>query len=172
VKIRPIGSTQTLSQMLVDGEIDALHTARARSTFYSHPKEVRRLFPDFITVERDYYRKTRFFPIMHTIVIRRDVYEANRWVAQSLYKAFIESQRRTYASMREYAALKTMLPWLISHVEDLDREMGPDWWPYGLEANRHELETFLKHHHRQGLSKGLLKPEDLFAPETSEAFKI
>jgi 4,5-dihydroxyphthalate decarboxylase len=65
-----------------------------------------------------------------------------------------------------------MLPWLGAHVDDLERDFGPDWWAYGLEANRHVLETFLRHHHRQGLSKRLLKPEELFAPETFEGFKI
>lgn len=172
VKIRPIGPTQTLSQMILDGDIDALETARAPSTFYSHPDRVKRLFPDFHTVERDYYRKTRIFPIMHTFVIRRELYEANPWIAQSLYKAFVQAQRITYDSLRETAALKTMLPWLGAHVDDLVADFGPDWWAYGLEPNRHVLETFLRHHHRQGLSKRLLKPEDLFAPETFEAFKI
>ena len=156
----------------IDGDIDAQETARAPSTFYSHPDRVKRLFPDFHTVERDYYRKTRIFPIMHTFVIRRELYEANPWIAQSLYKAFVQAQRITYDSLRETAALKTMLPWLGAHVDDLVADFGPDWWAYGLEPNRHVLETFLRHHHRQGLSKRLLKPEDLFAPETFEAFKI
>ena len=172
VKIRPIGPTQTLAKMIVTGEIDAMHSARAPSTLYSHPKDVRRLFEDFEQVERAYYLKTRIFPIMHTLVIRRDVYEANRWIAQSLYKAFVQSQARTYQGLKEIAALKAMLPWLIAHVEQLERDFGPDWWAYGLEANRHVLETFLRHHHRQGLSKRLLKPEELFAVETLEAFKI
>lgn len=172
VKIRPIGPTQTLAKMIVSGEIDALHSARAPSTLYSHPKDVRRLFEDFEQVERAYYLKTRIFPIMHTLVIRRDVYEANRWIAQSLYKAFVQSQAHTYHGLKEIAALKAMLPWLIAHVEQLERDFGPDWWAYGLEPNRHVLETFLRHHHRQGLSKRLLKPEDLFAPETFEVFKI
>ena len=172
VKIRPIGPTKTLAKMIATGEIDALHSARAPSTLYSQPKDVKRLFEDFEQVERAYYLKTRIFPIMHTLVIRRDVYEANPWIAQSLYKAFVQSQAVTYHSLKEIAALKAMLPWLIAHVESLERDFGPDWWAYGLEPNRHVLEIFLRHHHRQGLSKRLLKPEDLFAPETFEAFKI
>jgi len=172
VRIRHIAPHQTLSQMLVSGEIDALHTARAPSTFYSQPQAVHRLFPDFMEVERAYYRKTRIFPIMHTMVIRREVYEKNRWIAQALYKAFIEAQRLTYESLKETAALKAMLPWLSAHVDELIREFGPDWWAYGLGPNQHVLETFLRHHHRQGLSKRLLKPEELFAPETIEGFRI
>jgi len=171
-RIRPIGPDKTLAGMIATGEIDALHTARAPSTFYSKPDAVRRLFPDFVAVEREYYRRTRIFPIMHVVAIRREVYEKNRWIAMSLYKAFAEAQRRTYRSLRETAAHKAMLPWLTAHVEDAVREMGEDWWSYGFHANRHVLETFLRYHHEQGLSKRQLKPEDMFAPETMEAFKI
>lgn len=172
IKVEQIGPTQTLSQMLLDGEIDALHTARAPSSFFKGNGKVKRLFPDYKEVEREYYRKTKIFPIMHTLVIRREVYEANRWIAQSLYKAFVQAQQLAYADLRETAALKTMLPWLNADVEDAIREMGDDYWPYGLERNRDTLQTFLRYSYEQGLSKHLLKPEELFAPETSEAFKI
>jgi 4,5-dihydroxyphthalate decarboxylase len=172
IKLRPIGPTQTLSQMLAAGEIDALHTARSPSTFHTRPADVKRLFENYVEVERAYYRKTRIFPIMHTIAIRREVYEANPWIAQSLYKAFVESQRRTYQDLSETAALKGMLPWLTAHVEEARREMGDDWWSYGLAPNRHVLDTFLRYHHEQGLSKKRLTPDDLFAKETLEAFKI
>jgi 4,5-dihydroxyphthalate decarboxylase len=171
-RIHPIGPDKTLAGMIASGEIDALHTARAPSTFYSKPDAVRRLFPDFVAVEREYYRRTRIFPIMHVVAIRREIYEKNRWVAMSLYKAFVEAQRRTYRSLRETAAHKAMLPWLTAHVEDAVRELGEDWWSYGFHANRHVLETFLRYHHEQGLSKRRLQPEDMFAPETMEAFKI
>jgi len=171
-KVRPIGRDKMLSKMIADGEIDALHTARAPSTFYSRPDAVKRLFPDFVAVEREYYRRTRIFPIMHVVAIRREVYEKNRWIAMSLYKAFVEAQRRAYRSLRETAAHKAMLPWLTDHVEDAIREFGGDWWSYGFHDNRHVLDTFLRYHHEQGLSKRRLKPEDMFAPETMEAFKI
>jgi len=123
-------------------------------------------------VERDYYRKTQVFPIMHTLVIRRDVYEQNRWVAQSLYKAFVEAQKRTYADLYVTAALKAMLPWLTAHVEETRALMGEDFWPYGFERNRATLATFLRYHHEQGLSKKLLSPEELFVPEAMESFRI
>ncbi len=170
--VRPIGRDKTLAGMIAAGEIDALHTARAPSTFYSKPDAVRRLFPDFVAVEREYYRRTKIFPIMHVVAIRREVYEKNRWIAMSLYKAFAEAQRRTYRSLRETAAHKAMLPWLTAHVEDAVRELGEDWWSYGFHANRHVLDTFLRYHHEQGLSKRRLQPEEMFAPETMESFKI
>jgi 4,5-dihydroxyphthalate decarboxylase len=100
------------------------------------------------------------------------VYEANRWIAQSLTKAFIEAQRRTYDDLYETAALKAMLPWLTAHVEDARREFGDDWWSYGLEKNRKTLETFTRYHHEQGLSPSQLDVAELFAPESLEAFKI
>jgi 4,5-dihydroxyphthalate decarboxylase len=172
IRVARIGADQTLARMLADGEIDALYTARAPSTFHSRPEDVRRLFPDYVAVERDYFRRTRIFPIMHTVVIRRDVYERNRWCARELYKAFAVAQRKTYRDLEETAANKAMLPWLTAHVEDARRILGEDWWAYGLEPNRHVLETFLRYHHEQGLSKRRLAPEELFAPETLEAFKV
>ncbi len=172
IRVRPIGPDQTLSQMLADGDIDALFTARAPSTFASRPRDVRRLFENYVEIEREYYRRTRIFPIMHTVVIRRDVYEAHPWVAQSLMKAFVEAQRKTYRDLAETAALKAMLPWLMAHVEDTRRELGDEWWPYGFPANRHVLDTFLRYHHEQGLSPLRLAPEALFAPETLESYRI
>jgi 4,5-dihydroxyphthalate decarboxylase len=133
---------------------------------------VKRLFDDFVAVERDYFRRTGIFPIMHTVVLRRDVYQRDPWVAQSLFKAFHAAQRETYDDLHETAALKAMLPWLTAHVEDARREMGEDYWPYGYERNRNTLSTFLRYSHQQGLSKRLLEPAELFAPETLEGFKI
>jgi 4,5-dihydroxyphthalate decarboxylase len=171
-RIRPIGPDQTLASMIAAGEIDALHTARAPSTFYSNPDAVRRLFPNYVEVERDYYRRTKIFPIMHVVAIRRELYEANHWIAMSLYKAFVEAQRCAYRALRETAAHKAMLPWLVAHVEDAARELGEDWWPYGFHGSRHVLDTFLRYHHEQGLSPRRLQPEEMFAPETLEMFKI
>ena len=99
-------------------------------------------------------------------------YEKNRWVAQSLFKAFTESQRMTYEDLYVTAALKGMLPWLTAHVEDARALMGDDYWPYGVDANRKTLETFLRHHHSQGLSPRLVTPEEMFHPGTLESFKI
>jgi 4,5-dihydroxyphthalate decarboxylase len=172
IQVSPIGPTQTLSQMLHEGELDALYTARMPSSFLKGDGKVKRLFENYVDVERAYYRETGIFPIMHTVVIRREVYEANRWIAQSLTKAFIEAQRRTYEDLYETAALKAMLPWLTAHVEDARREFGDDWWSYGLEKNRKTLETFTRYHHEQGLSPRKLEVSELFAPESLEAFKI
>ncbi|MDB5922485.1 MAG: transporter substrate-binding protein [Betaproteobacteria bacterium] len=172
IKVRPIGPEKTLSQMLAAGEIDALHSPRMPSTLHTQPDKVKRLFEPYIDVERAYYRKTRIFPIMHAIAIKREVYERNPWIAMSLYKAFVQSQKIAYDELYETAALRTMLPWMIAEIEDVRRDMGHDWWPYGFGRNRAGLDTFLRYHHEQGLSKHRLEPETLFAPETMEAFKI
>jgi len=172
IRLKSIAETQTLSRMLADGELDALVTARAPSTFRTHPERVKRLFPDYVAVERDYFHRTKIFPIMHTVVIRRDLYEANPWVAQALYKAFVAAKSIAYQMYGQTAAMTAMLPWLTAHVEEAKREMGEDWWPYGLEPNRHALDTFLRYHHEQGLSKRRFKPEELFARETLQSFRV
>jgi 4,5-dihydroxyphthalate decarboxylase len=171
IRTQAIPAGKTLSQMIATGEIDALYTARAPSTFGTSD-QVLRLFPDFQTVEQEYFRKTRIFPPMHIIAIRRELYEQHRWIAQSLYKAFVAAQKDAYEQLHDMAALKTMLPWLAQHVADTERMMGRDFWPYGLEPNLHALNTFLRYHHEQGLSRRRLEPKDLFAPETFESFKI
>jgi 4,5-dihydroxyphthalate decarboxylase len=172
IRVRPIGADQTLSAMLASGEIDALYTARAPSSFTRGNGSVRRLFDDYPTVEREYFRRTGIFPIMHTVVIRRELYEQHRWIAQSIAKAFFAARDEAYADLRQTAALKAMLPWLIAHLDEVSREMGDDFWPYGLDRNRETLSTFLRYAHEQGLAKDRLRPEDLFAPETLEAFRI
>ena len=172
IQVSPIAPHQTLSQMLYDGELDALYTARMPSSFLKGDGKVKRLFENYPEVERRYYRETGIFPIMHTVVMRREVYEANRWIAQSLTKAFIEAQRHTYDDLKDTAALKAMLPWLSAYVDETQREFGDDWWPYGLEKNIKTLETFTRYHHEQGLSPRRLDVHELFAPESLEAFKI
>jgi len=170
IKVNSIPEDRTLAQMLREGEFDAFYTARKPSSFDG--KHVTRLFENFVDVEKAYYQQTGMVPIMHTVAIKREVYEANRWIAQSLFKAFVEAQKKTYEDLKETAALKGMLPWFNAHVEEAFDLMGPDFWAYGFEPNYKTLETFLRYHHEQGLSPRLLKPEELFAPEAMEAFKI
>src|SRR3982751_4186895 len=122
IRVRPIAETQTLSRMIADGELDAMVTARAPSTFQTRPNDVKRLFPDYVAAEKDYYRRTKIFPIMHTVVIRRDVYEKHPWVAQSLYKALTASKARAVEMYSQTAAMAAMLPWLTAHVEERSAE--------------------------------------------------
>jgi 4,5-dihydroxyphthalate decarboxylase len=171
IRIEPIGPTQTLAAMLASGEIDAFHGPRTPST--ANAPGVRRLFPDYVAAEKAYYAKTRIFPIMHVVVIRRDVYERDRWIATALYKAFVAAQQYAYADYAQTAALKSMLPWSAAEAEATRALMGDAWWPYGVAPNEAVLATFTRYHHRQGLSQRQLSVDELFAPETREAaFKI
>jgi len=172
IRLEAIPADKTLSRMIETGEIDALYTARAPSTYGNGSGKVRRLFENYAAVEREYYLKTRIFPPMHIVAIRRDVYERNPWVAQSLSKAFFAAQKEAYEELRSTAALKAMLPWLTHHVQETEELMGRDFWPYGYEPNIKALSMFLRYHHEQGLSKRLLTPKELFAPESLESFKI
>jgi 4,5-dihydroxyphthalate decarboxylase len=172
IRLENIPETKTLSQMLRDGEIDAIYSPRTPSCVKEGHPNVGLLFEDYAAVERDYYKRTKIFPIMHTIVIRREVYEKDPWIAQSLYKAFVLAQREVYEDLFETAALKFMLPWLVRHAEETRDLMGKDFWPYGFEPNKEGLRTFLRYSYEQGLSKRVLSPEELFVPESLEAFKI
>lgn len=167
--VEQLGPGKTLDGMLDSGEIDVLFSAIMPPSLFKHPKKVRRLFGDYEAVERDYFKRTGVFPVMHTFAIRRDVYRKNPWVARSLYKAFKEAKNQAYqqyemgdAFMHNYF----MVPW-FSALRDENRQlMGEDLWPYGLEANRKTLDAFLRYHHEQGLSKRRYTPDELFVPET------
>jgi 4,5-dihydroxyphthalate decarboxylase len=172
ISVSSIGPDKTLSAMLAAGEIDALYTAHKPSTFRDGTGSVRRLWPDPGAVERQYFADTGIFPIMHVIVIRWDTYQANRWLATSLLKAFEEAKRRAYAALYETTALKYMLPLLTEWAEESKQLMGDDPFSYGLRGNEQNLATFLRYSFEQGLCERLLEPGDLFAAETLEASKI
>jgi len=172
IDIRWIGPDRTLSAMLEQGEIDALICAHIPSPFVRRSPKVRRLFPNFRELEKDYYRRTKIFPIMHTVALREEVYEKNPWVAQSLCKAFSEAKKICEETMYKYSALKYMLAWSIAEIEEERDLFGDNPWPYGLEANRHVLETLVQYSYEQGLIKKRMDIEGLFAPNTLDDFKV
>ncbi len=171
-RIERIGVGETLSEMLVDGRIDALYTPRIPMPFVDGDPRVRRLFPDTVATEKAYFAETGVFPIMHVVAIRRDVYERSPWVAQSLFKAFVTAKQEAAARIYDSSALRFMLPWLNQQLEDARTSLGSDFWSYGLDANHHVLDTFLRYHFEQGLSQRRLAPAELFAPESTESFLI
>ncbi|MFA9431908.1 ABC transporter substrate-binding protein [Egicoccus sp. AB-alg2] len=172
IEVEPIAPGQTLSRMLVEGEIDAIYSPRIPSPFTEGDPRVRRLFPDVIAAETKYFGKTGIFPIMHVVAIRREVYETNRWIAQSLMKAFSEAKERAYRRFDDSSALPFTLPWMTLQFEEARRRLGDDFWSYGLQDNWDDLDAFLRYHHEQGLSKRRVTPEELFAPEALESFVI
>jgi 4,5-dihydroxyphthalate decarboxylase len=167
-----IPQDKTLSNMLDAGEIDALFTARAPSCFVKGSPNVKRLFANYWEVEQEYYMRTGIFPIMHAVALKRSVYEANPWIAMSLYKACVASKNLTLQSLQHTFALHATLPWLVWHVDQTRKVMGDDWWPYGIEKNRTTIEAMAQYSFEQGLSKRKMSIEELFAPETFDEFKI
>ncbi|MEA2330769.1 MAG: 4,5-dihydroxyphthalate decarboxylase [Thermoleophilaceae bacterium] len=167
ISVVPIGDERTLSQMLEEGEIDALYSAHGPSPFSAGSPKVKRLFEDYPEMERDYYRRTGIFPIMHTVVVRQDVLDETPWVAGALTKAFEAARDLARDDLFEVGALKVMLPWLVAAAEETRELFGSaDFWPYGLEPNRKALTTFLRYSFEQGLSPRQLEPEELFVPST------
>jgi 4,5-dihydroxyphthalate decarboxylase len=154
-------SGRSLSELLAAHEIDAI--AAARRPTVRHP-DVAPLFADAKAVERAYFRDTGIFPIMHLVAIRRGVYEANPWIASSLYKAFTASKNWALERMRHTAALRYMLPWLDHDVDEIDEVFGGDPWPYGIEANRPTLTALVEYMAEQHLIAKPLPIEDLFVP--------
>lgn len=164
--LEPIATDRTLSDMLVTGEIDAIYSPRAPDAFVQGRPEVRRLFADPRTEEADYYRRTGIFPIMHVVVVRRDLYDANRWLARSLTKAFQHSKALALRELARSVALSVTLPWSLNELDATTELMGQDFWPYGLEPNRGALELFVRYSHSQGLIPAVPSVSSLFAPET------
>jgi 4,5-dihydroxyphthalate decarboxylase len=172
IRIEPIPEGKTLAQMLIDGEIDALYTPRTPAPFAAGRPEVRRLFSEASLEEERYFAATGVFPIMHTVVLRRDRYEQSRWVARALLKAFEEARRQAMDGIDETASLRYMLPWLHEEVARTRAVLGKDYWPYGIGPNLGPLETFLRYAAEQGLARRPFSPADLFAEETHDEFVI
>ena len=155
----PAGTT--LETMLVEGAIDALVSVVLPDSL---GRGVRRLFRDFRTAEAQYYRKTRIFPIMHTVVLRNAVFERHPWLAISLYKAFCEARDLAYRWLYDTDALAVGLPWVIDDVE-ISRELfGPQIWDYSVEGSRPTLEALTAYLHEQGLTRRKVDVSELFAP--------
>lgn len=152
-----------LTTMLANGEIDGIMSARRPSCFISGNPKIRRLFPDYRSAERAYYQKTGIFPIMHALGIRRDVHEKNRWLAASLYKAFLQAKRIADAEFVETTALKIGLPWITAEYEATTEAMGNEFWSYGVAPNHKTLSTMARYSYEQGLAMRLLTVEEMFA---------
>lgn len=172
VDLQPIPEDRTLVEMFEAGELDALMTARAPSSFTRGAPGVARLFPDYRRVERAYYEKTRMFPIMHLMGVRKELAERYPWLPGSLYKALLEAKNLALDAVREIAALNVTLPWVEAEALETRALMGADYWRYGVGECAHEIEALARYSYDQGLSERRLAAEDLFAPSTFEISKI
>ena len=166
--LEPIPEGLTLSTMLADGSLDAVISAQQPSCYDEPRGKVARLFEDYESAERDYYQRTKIFPIMHALGVRNDVNERFPWLAASLYKAFVEAKRLADADLFELRALKVGLPWIGAHARQTRNLMGYDFWPYGVEENRKTLEVMTRYSFEQGLAVRQLSIEELFAEGVRE----
>ncbi|SEF23671.1 4,5-dihydroxyphthalate decarboxylase [Amycolatopsis pretoriensis] len=159
-------SGRALGDLLATGEIDALFSANVPQCVLDGAPDVVRLFPDFEPIERDYHRRTGIFPIMHAVVIRRELLDRADEVYR-LFSAAAASAADRYRRDRRLYQVPTMVPWVNALVERNEAQFGAEWWPYGISANRVVLETYLRYHHEQGLSPRRYSVEEVFAlPET------
>jgi len=165
-------TAKSLNSMLLDGEIDALISARDPSSFAPRGAVVR-LFRDHQAAERDYFQKTGVFPIMHMLGVRRRLLEEHRWLAVNVVKAFTQAKDMCIAEINGFGGANlATVPWMADAVADARALMGEDYWPYGLKRNRAALKAATRWSHSQGLTPRLLSAEELFAPSTLGEVKV
>jgi 4,5-dihydroxyphthalate decarboxylase len=158
--------------MLRDGELDALFTARAPSSFLRGEPHIRRLFPNTREAEQAYYKKTRMFPLMHLVGIRKELVQKYPWLPSSVYKAFCEAKALAMVDLLDVNALMVTLPWLIPETEETMAIMGKDFWPYGIAENMREITALTQYLHEQGLIERKVAVEELFHPSMFEISKV
>jgi 4,5-dihydroxyphthalate decarboxylase len=171
VRLEAAPEGDTISAMLDRGDIDAFMAPRPPSCAGKNP-HVGWLFPDPTEAAKDYYRRTNVYPVMHVVGIRKTLAQAHPWLPAAVLKAFEESKRIALDKLSDTSATKVTLPFVEEQLKAARELLGDDHWPYGIAPNRTTLETFLRHHHSQGLSKRLLTVEEIFHPATYETAKI
>ncbi len=172
VELERIKPDQTLSEMLEKGDIDALIGPRAPSGFYKGHPDIVRLFPDYIAREKDYFKRTGLFPIMHLLAVHKRKVAELPWLPASLFKAFEQAKNMAIERLLEENEPMATYPWIDGVVTEAQDIMGKDFWPYGLEENRKAIETFIRYHYDQGLAQKKLTIEELFVPSTMVRSRI
>lgn len=172
VRLEDAPAETTLSQLLELGDIDGIIGPRAPACFERGDPCVAWLFSDPAHAAAEYFRKTRIFPIMHLVGIRRELVSEHPWLPMAVFKAFSTAKHISLAHLADLAACKVTLPFVEESLRGARALMGPDFWSYGVTPNRHVLECFLDHHHAQGLSVRRVRLEELFHPSTLESYRI
>jgi 4,5-dihydroxyphthalate decarboxylase len=172
IDLQAVPNDRTLSDMLAKGELDGLLSARAPSCLLRGEPNVGRLFPNYPEVEAAYYRKTKLFPIMHGIGIRRALVEKYPWLAVNVYKAFVKAKALCMEELAEIGHLHATLPWPVYAYDHARKVIGEDYWSYGAHENKHALETLARYSFEQGLSVRQVPFEEMFAKPTYELTKI
>jgi 4,5-dihydroxyphthalate decarboxylase len=153
---------RSLSEMLAAGEIDCAIIARPPTCFLEGHPDVVRLFPDYLGMEEAYYDRTKVWPIMHIIAMRRAIVDEHPWVARNLYNAFLESKRRSIERLLDPAVSRYPVPWLATYARTMRDRFGGDLFPYGIDENRPTWELMALYTHQQGIAHRLMKAEEFF----------
>jgi 4,5-dihydroxyphthalate decarboxylase len=163
IDLQPIAPGKTLNKMLVDGELDAVFSARELSCFVKGTPNIGLM---------EYYKRSGMFPIMHLIGIRKDLVERHPWLPATVYKAFCQAKAIAIDALKEMAATKVTLPWPEMYVQDAVRLMGEDFWRYGVAENARDIETLARYSLEQGLATRKLSAEEIFHPSVFEISKV
>ena len=166
IEYQAVAADKTLSGMLAAGEIDAIVSPRVPSCVAAGTAPVGRLFPDYRAAEETYFRKTGFFPIMHLVGVRRDLAERHPWLAANVFRAFVKAKAMAMQDLAQINALRVTLPWVGDDVARVQAVMGPDYWRYGVNENRAEIEALVRYAAEQHLTARPLTLEELFAAAT------
>jgi 4,5-dihydroxyphthalate decarboxylase len=163
---------RSLSDMLIDGELDAALMAQPPVRYLQGHPNIARMFPDWLSAEQQYAEKTKILPIMHTVAIRKVILDEHPWAAVNLFKAFEEAKNRSveralYAGMTYFPIL-----WGFEHARRTQNLFDGEYWPYGVEANRRTLDAFLRYAYEQGVCHRLLKVEELFPPQVLSSYRV
>jgi 4,5-dihydroxyphthalate decarboxylase len=167
--VKPIGPTQTLNHMLMDGEIDAVFSPRPPSCLGQKDAPIARLFPDYQAAEKEYFKKTKFFPIMHALTIRKDVAEKYPALPMQLFDAFVKAKALSMNELSLNNVLRVSLPWAPVALDEARSVMGKNIWPYGFAENRDEVAAMARYAHQDGLTSRIVDPKELFHPSTLDA---
>ena len=162
---------RSLNDLLLAGEIDAMISAREPASFVKRDPRIARLWPDYRTVEEDYYKNTGIFPIMHAVVIKKEKLEQHPWIAMNLFKVFEEAKKRSLQRLSSLVNSRVAIPWSHIAVERAQTLFGEDMWPYGIEANRCTLEAFTQFCFEQGVTDRRVPLSELFPPQLTKTYK-
>lgn len=163
---------RSLSDMIASGEIDCALIARPPNAFLAGHPDVVRLFPNFLELEEEHYERTKVFPIMHVVAVKRERLDEHPWIARNLYNAFNESKRRSLERLFDPAVSRYPLPWLPTYARRLRDLFGDDPFPFGIEENRPTLELFLRYAFEQGIAHRHARPEEIFPAGIMASVKI
>lgn len=161
-RVRYMSPGEDLSALLESGAVDAALSHKLPACFVNGSARVRRVFPDYSEVEREYHSRTGIHPIMHCVVLRRDIHEKHPRALAVIYEALCNARHEAMAALRDTGAYSAMIPFLPVVMDDTVAFFGEDYWPYGMDRNRADLEQFARYAHQQAVTPRVLAVEELF----------